>query len=573
MNSAQPSKKNWSKGRLKGQNRLRLVVFGFSICFAVIAGRLVELSLVRSYFSDKTAKVAHQDRIPRPDIVDRNGMLLATDIKVSSLFANPRKIIDVDEAVELLTAVLPELDTQKLDKKLRNRKRAFVWIKREISPSKRAELYDLGIPGVQFRRETLRVYPNGPLGAHILGYVDVDSRGIAGIEKYLDDQGALYTASLADPEKRAAFPAVLAMDGRVQHAMADEIGKAVEKFRAKAGAGIVMNVHTGEIISMVSLPDYDPNNPKSAQNAESINRITTGVYELGSVIKAVTFAMAFDAGVMNMNSRFDATRPLVVGRARIHDFHAQKRVLNVEEVFRYSSNIGTARMALAVGIENHKAFLRRAGFFDRLVAELPEAAAPIIPKRWGKLTTVTAAFGHGFAIQPMQGLAVTAALMNGGRLIPPTFLKRSPEAAQGLSRRLVSEDTSKKMRYLFRVNGTNGTARKANKLALGYRIGGKTGTAEKVVKGRYRADKRLNSFVGAFPMENPKFAVLIMLDEPQAVKGTYGYATSGWNAVPTAGAVVARIAPLLGVAPEFTDAERAQIEKAASKTTSKSKVH
>ncbi len=555
------NKANWSKGRLKGQNRLRLVVLGFSLCFAIIGGRLVELSLVRGFLQNDKARPTHQARLPRPDIVDRNGMLLATDIKVHSIFANPRKIIDVDEAVELITAVLPHLDSSKLRKKLSNRKRAFRWIKREISPTLRAELHDLGIPGVGFRKETLRVYPNGNLAAHVLGYVDVDSKGIAGMEKYLDDQGALYTASLGDPEKNASFSAYLSIDGRVQHAMADELAKAVVYFKAKAASGVVMNANTGEILAMVSLPDYNPNDPLSAQDAKSINRVTTGVYELGSVIKPVTFAMALDTGAMTMDSRFDARLPLAIGKARINDFHAQKRILTVEEIFTYSSNIGTARMALAVGIEGHKAFLRKAGFFDKLRAELPEAAAPIIPKRWGKLTTVTAAFGHGFAIQPLQGISVTAALINGGKLIPPTFLKRGLESSQGLATQLIKPTTSKNIRDLFRLNAVSGTARKADKIAIGYRIGGKTGTAEKVVNGRYSKNHRLNSFVGAFPMEDPKYVILVMIDEPQPLKETHGYATSGWNAVPTAGKVIARIAPLLGVKPRFTDAEKMRLAK------------
>ena len=553
------TKKTWSPGRLKGQKRLRLVVFGFVMCFALIGGRLVQLSIVRGFFGEKKPAVTHEARLPRPDIVDRNGMLLASDIKVYSLFANPRKIIDVDEAVELLTAVMPDLDNKKLYEQLSNRKRAFVWIKREISPSKRAEVYDQGIPGVGFRRETLRIYPKGRLAAHILGYVDVDSRGIAGMEKFLDDQGALYTASLADPLRQAALPANLAVDGRVQHAMADEISKAVEKFKAKAGAGVLMDIYTGEIIAMVSVPDYDPNEPRSAQQAEAINRVTTGVYELGSVIKAVTFAMAFEAGVTTMQGSFDASQALRVGGAKITDYKGKKRVLSVPEIFLFSSNIGTAKMALAVGVEGHQAFLRKAGFFTKLVTELPESSAPILPKKWTKLTTVTAAFGHGFAIQPLQGLAVTAALLNGGNLMQPTFLKRGRAEAEGLATRLVSKQTSDNLRTLFRMNAQKGTARKADKNAAGYRIGGKTGTAEKVVKGRYVEDKRLNSFVGGFPMDDPKYAILVMLDEPQPIEGTYGYATSGWNTVPTAGTIVSRIAPLLGIMPKFEEEKQAGV--------------
>lgn len=547
---------------LPGRNRLRLVIFGFALCFALIGGRAAQLSV----WAPKVQKIASGDhyRMPRPDIIDRNGVLLATDIKIASLYANPRKIIDVEEAVELLTAVAPKLDSKILYKKL-SKDRAFVWLKREITPAQRQAIHNQGIPGVGFRNETVRVYPMGRLAAHTLGYVDVDSRGLSGIEKFLDDQGALYTASLADPGQHAALPAQLSMDVRVQHALTSEIQKAVTHFKAKAGAGVVLDIHTSEVLAMVSLPDFNPNNPKHAQEQIRMNRVTSGVYELGSVIKAVTFAMALDAGVTDLNGRYDARFPLVIGSARIHDFHAQKRVLTVSEVFIHSSNIGTARMALDVGLEGHQAFLRKVGLFDRLVTELPEAAAPLLPKRWSKLATVTAAFGHGFAVQPLQGAAVTAALLNGGRLIPPTFLIRERDTVAGFARQVIKPETSETMRYLFRLNAEEGTARKAAGEALGYRVGGKTGTAEKVIRGRYSKDHRLTSFIGAFPMEDPKYAVLVMLDEPQPVKGTYGYATSGWNAVPAAGKVIARIAPFLGIKPEFNDAELAKLAKLKTK--------
>ncbi len=543
---------------LRGRNRLRLVMVGFAMCFALIAGRAAQLALL----APAVQKVAEEDhyRMPRPDIVDRNGYLLATDIQIASLYANPRKIIDVEEAVELLTAVAPKLDSKVLYKKL-TRDRAFVWLKREVSPALQLAIHNQGIPGVGFRNETVRVYPMGRLAAHALGYVDVDSHGLSGIEKYLDDQGALYTASLADPELRTALPARLSLDVRVQHALTSEIQKAVDLFRAKAGAGVVLDINTAEVLAMASLPDFNPNDPKQAQEQIRMNRVTGAVYELGSVIKAVTFAMALDAGVTTLKGRYDARYPLVIGSARIHDFHAQKRILTVTEVFLHSSNIGAARMALDVGLKGHQAFLRKVGLFDRMITELPEAAAPLLPKRWSKLATVTAAFGHGFAVQPLQGAAVTASLLNGGRLIRPTFLKRERDAVDGFAKQVIKPETSETMRYLFRLNAQKGTARKAAAEAPGYRVGGKTGTAEKVIRGRYSKNHRLTSFIGAFPMDDPKYVVLVMLDEPQALKATYGYATSGWNAVPTAGKVIARIAPILGVQPRYSEAERAKLAK------------
>ncbi len=554
MNSGQEKRGT----RLAGQNRLRLVMAGFALCFLAIGLRAGIVALwpgdqgIRKHASNTLP------RLPRPDITDRNGVVLASDIRVASLFANPRKILDVDEAIEKLTAILPDLDAAVLRRKL-TRKNAFIWLKRELSPVQRTLIHNQGIPGIGFRNETRRVYPMGRLASHVLGYVDVDSRGLSGMEKFLDDQGALYTASLADPLKQAALPATLSIDTRVQYAMADELAKAIARFKAKAGAGVVLDVHSGEVISLVSLPDFNPNNPVEAQEKSRMNRVTTGVFELGSVIKAVTFAMAFDADIMNMDSRFDARKPLVIGRAKIHDFHAQRRVLSVPEVFVHSSNIGTARMALAVGQEGHKAFLKKAGLFSRLRTELPEAASPIIPKRWSRLTTVTASFGHGFAVQPLQGATVAAALVNGGILVPPTFLKRDRAAIEGLGQRLISAETSRKMRELFRLNAVEGTARKAN--VPGIRLGGKTGTAEKVVNGRYSKNHRLNTFIGAFPMDDPAYVIFILLDEPQPVEGTHGYATSGWNAVPTTGKVVARIAPLLSIVPKLSEKERAAIIK------------
>jgi cell division protein FtsI (penicillin-binding protein 3) len=382
----------------------------------------------------------------------------------------------------------------------------------------------------------------------------------------LDDQGALYTASLTEPETQTSAPALLSLDSRVQHAVADEVGKAVIKFKAKSGGGIIMDTETGEILAMASMPDYNPNADDKRLTSDQQNKLTSGVYELGSVIKAVTFAMAFDYGTANLSSRYDASHPLIIGTARISDFHAQRKVLTVPEVFTNSSNIGTAKMALQVGIENHYEFLKRVGLLDRLTTELPESAKPLLPRHWSKLSSATAAFGHGFAVQPLQGLAVVADLINGGMSIPPTFLKRTKEEAEVLSHRIVKPETSEKMRYLFRLNVQEGTGTKAD--VLGYRVGGKTGTAEKVIHGRYSKDKSLATFIGAFPMDKPKYAIFVMLDEPQATPETFGFATAGWNAVPTAAKIIERVAPLLGVAPVFTAEDLAKLAK-QNKTTKK----
>ncbi len=530
----------------KSRARVGLAILAFFIGYAVIAGRLIQLAAAPDNHTVRRA--ADAVSTARPDIVDRNGEILATDVKAASLFGEPRKIIDVDEAVELLTAVLPDLDATELRERLSSKK-GFVWLKREITKKQQQEIHRLGIPGVGFLTENKRIYPNGAEVAHLIGLVNIDNQGIAGIEKWLDGRGLadLHMAGLA--VDRMDKPIDLAVDLRVQHAMRDELIAARDKFKAIAAAGLVMDVRTGEIISMVSVPDFDPNNPKEANDPTRINRLTTGVYEMGSTFKALTLAMTLDAGKATLASSFDARTSLRYGKFTIHDYHAQNRMLTVPEIFTYSSNVGTARMALAMGVEQHKAFLRKMGQLERLRTELPESAEPIVPKRWGELNTVTIAFGHGLSVAPLQAVMGIGALMNGGMLIPPTFMKRTEEEAAKLAVRVVKPETSDKMRYLMRLNAEKGTAGQAD--VKGYYVGGKTGTSEKVVGGRYSKTKLLNSFTAVLPADKPQYLLLIMIDEPKATPETHGYATSGWNAVPVGGKVIARIGPLLGIEPRF----------------------
>ncbi|MCC7348384.1 MAG: penicillin-binding protein 2, partial [Variibacter sp.] len=419
----------------------------------------------------------------------------------------------------------------------------------EITARQQQDIHRLGIPGIGFLRENKRTYPNGAIVSHVIGHVNIDNQGIAGIERWLDRSGLadLHMAGFATDRQQK--PLELAVDLRVQHALRDELLAARDKFKAKAAAGTVTDVRTGEILAMVSVPDYDPNNPREANDPTRINRLTTGVFEMGSTFKALTLAMALDSGKINLTSSFDARVPLRYGRFNIHDYHAQRRILTVPEIFTYSSNIGTARMALSLGVEHHKWFLKKLGQLDRLRTELPESAEPLVPKRWGELNTVTIAFGHGLSVAPLQAVMAVGALMNGGRLIPPTFLKRSEEEANKLATQVIKPDTSMKMRYLMRLNAEKGSARKTD--IPGYYVGGKTGTAEKVVGGRYSKTRLLTTFMAVMPSDQPRYLVSIILDEPQPLKETYGFATSGWNAAPTAGKVVARIAPLLGLEPRL----------------------
>jgi len=532
----------------KSKARVGLALIGFATVYAVIALRLVMFAVAPEGHTAR--RVGNQDAVAtaRPDMLDRNGEILATDVRMPSLFGEPRKLIDVDEATELLTAVLPDLDATEVRERLGS-KRGFVWLKREIRAQQQQEIHRLGIPGIGFLAENKRVYPNGAEVSHLIGHVNIDNQGIAGMEKWLDGQGLadLHRAGFATDSQQK--PIELAVDLRVQHALRDELIAAAEKYKAKAAAGVVVDVNSGEIISMVSVPDYDPNNPRQANDPTRINRMTTGVFELGSTFKALTLAMALDSGRVTLNSSFDARVPLRYGKFSIHDYHAQHRVLTVPEIFTYSSNIGTARIALSMGVEHHKWFLKKMGQLDRLRTELPESAEPIVPKRWGELNTVTIAFGHGLSVSPLQAVMAISALVNGGYLIPPTFLKRSQQEARALATQVVKPETSEKMRYLMRLNAEKGTATKAD--VKGYYVGGKTGTSEKVVGGRYAHNKLLNTFTAILPADKPRYQLLLILDEPQPLKETFGFATSGWNAVPTAGKVIARIAPLLGVEPRF----------------------
>jgi cell division protein FtsI (penicillin-binding protein 3) len=548
----------------KARARVGFAILAFAAIYAVIGGRLVMFAIGAD--GPSARRSAAQDRIAtaRPDIVDRNGEVLATDVKAPSLFGEPRRIIDKDEAIELLTATLPDLDTGEVRDRLSSRK-GFVWLRREISPKQQQEIHRLGIPGIGFLRENKRVYPTGNEVAHLIGLVNVDNQGIAGMEKWLDSNGLadLHRAGFATD--RLQQPIELSVDLRVEHALRDELLKAKEKFHAKAVSGLVSNVRTGEIVAMVSVPDFDPNNPKEAHDPDRINRLTTGVFEMGSTFKAFTLAMALDSGKYDLNSMWDARGPLHFGKFAIHDDEPKGRYLSMKEVFTFSSNVGAARIALAQGVEAHKAFLRKMGQLERLRTELPESASPILPKHWGELNTVTISFGHGIAVAPLQAVMGIDALVNGGYLIPPTFMKRSEAEAMAIARRVIKPETSEKMRYLMRLNAEVGTARKAD--VNGYYIGGKTGTAEKVINGRYAKKRVLTAFTAILPADSPRYQLLVLLDEPQALKETYGFITSGWNAVPTGGAVIARIAPLLGIEPRFDLPPPDRLILAASRAT------
>jgi cell division protein FtsI (penicillin-binding protein 3) len=532
----------------KSAGRIRFIALAMAVAYLGIGVKLISLGV--SHDPPQTLKVAADQAVSgaRPDLLDRNGEILATDVKTMSVFAEPRRIVDKDEAVELITAVLPDVDAKELRERLSSKK-GFVWVKRQVTAKEQQEIFHLGLPGVGFLPENKRVYPNGSIGAHVIGFVDTDNIGIAGMEKYLDQQ------SLTDPhvpgfvlDPTALKPVRLSLDLKATHALRDELVAGLARFKAKAAAGAILDVTTGEVIALESLPDFDPNDPGDfIKDPTRINRLNVGVYEMGSTFKALSLAMALDSGKVTLNSRIDARESLRYGHFTIHDFHATHRILTVPEVFTHSSNIGAARLALMVGVEGHKAFLRKMGQLDRLHTELPESAEPLVPKHWGELNTMTIAFGQGLNVAPLQAMMAVAALVNGGNIMTPTFLPRSEADALAASHPVISPQTSESMRYLMRSNATHGSAGFAN--IPGYYVGGKTGTADKIVNGRYSQDKVFTTFMAIAPSDKPKYLYLVMYDEPQGLPEDGGYHTAAHNAGRTTGSLITRVEPLEGVPP------------------------
>lgn len=526
------------------RGRLVIGIGLFSLAFLLVAGRLVELTVLRGATEPAIARGINPDLIAktslmeRQPIVDRNGNILATNLKIASLYADPRKVLNAQRAATQLAQALPELSAGEVQAKL-NSEKSFVWLKRGLTPREQYEVNRLGIPGLYFHSEQRRVYPQGPLAVHVLGYTDIDGKGISGIEQYFDEQ-------LRDPS-RTGDPLELSIDVRVQHIVRDEVAKTVEFFNAIGGGGIVLDIHTGEVLSLVSLPDFDPAAPGTATKESLFNRITLGVYEMGSTMKTLNTAMALDYGTVKLSSGYDASHPIQISRFRIRDDHPKNRWLSVPEIFMYSSNIGSAKMAVDVGPERQREFMARLGMLSKPTIELPEIGAPLVPRNWKTVETMTISFGHGLSVTPLQLASATAAMINGGVLHPPTLVKRPP-GLPAPGRQVIRRDVSDIMRKLMLLVVEDGTGKKAG--VDGYLVGGKTGSSEKVnERGGYNRKANFNTFVAGFPMHNPRYIVQVMVDEPKGNKSTYGFATAGWTAAPAAGRIISRIAPLLGVPP------------------------
>ncbi|MEQ8603526.1 MAG: penicillin-binding protein 2 [Marivibrio sp.] len=524
--------------------RTRLLITGavMALAFMAVGSRVVEVSALADPHEPKSLTAVRAEKVDteRADIVDRNGELLATSLQTVALSANPRRLLDPQDAARKLASVLPELDENRLTETL-SKDAGFVWVHRNLTPRQQHEINRLGVAGVDFHRRETRVYPQGPLLSHVLGYTDIDNKGLSGLEKSLEDR------LLASDE-----PVALSIDLRMQHVLHDELSAAVEEFKAIGGAGVVLDVKTGEVAALVSLPDFDPNHPTATPADARFNRTTLGVYELGSTFKIFNTAMALDAGTVTLAGGYDASEPLRVARYAINDFHAENRWLSVPEIFIHSSNIGSAKMALEVGPAGQKDFMRRLGFLDRLDMELNEAGRPMYPRTWRPINTMTISFGHGLSVTPLHLANGVAAMLNDGVKLQPTLLKRT---ARPQGERVVSSAAAEAVAKLMRLNATHpdGSGGKAD--VPGYLVGGKTGTAEKVgASGGYARKALISSFVAAFPMTDPRYVVYVVLDEPKGNESTFGFATGGWVAAPTAGRIIERIAPIAGVQPQDPDA-------------------
>jgi len=520
-----------------GRNRLIVAAAVMMMAFGGIAVRLVDLTVMDSGNEPRRAEVISPvgEAQSRADILDRNGIILATSLPTASLYADAKNFLDPEESAAKLVRVLPELDFETVLRKLQSQSR-FVWLARNLTPQQKFEVNRLGIPGLAFERGERRVYPHGRLASHILGLTTVDGNGVAGIERQFDK------------ELRTGNGAVrLSVDIRVQSILQDELNAAITEFSALGAAGVVMDVNTGEIIAMASFPDYDPNSPVGLQGEPGFNRATKGVYEMGSTFKLFTAAMALDTGTVNLQNRYDARQPIRIARFSINDYRGKNSWLSVPEIILYSSNIGAAKMAMDVGKEGQQDYLKRLGLLNKSTLELPEVGTPLVPGTWRPINIMTISYGHGIAVSPVQLTNAVSSVVNGGLKRPSTLLKVNGKAPVG--RRILSAKTSEQVRSLMRLVVSSGTGRKAE--AKGYLIGGKTGTAEKPKGRNYAKKAKISSFVGAFPMNDPRYTVLVVIDEPKGTKRTFNYATGGWVAAPAVGRIVERMGPIVGITPDM----------------------
>ena len=528
-----PARPDPARSRRIAEVRLVVSAAFVLIVFTAIATRLVLLSTQEA--NARTAGI-NVPGAERGQILDRNGRLLATNLPITVLHADPSGIMDPGAAARALAPLLARHDEASLQRLL-TKKTRYVELDRKLTPARHAEILGLGIPGVYFRNSQLRSYPSGKLAAHLLGQVDKDNKGLAGLEKSLD-------ARLA-----AGEDIQLALDAGVQAIVAREIAHQMEIFEAIGGAGVMLDIATGEVIAMVSLPDYNPNHFAKIADDARFNRATLGLYEMGSTFKVLNTAIALQAGTTTLETRYEVSKPLRVARHTIRDFHMHDWKLSVPEILVLSSNIGSARMAAEIGAETQQAFLRRMGLFDKPRLEIPEVARPLIPRSWRQSEIATISYGHGIAVSPLHLATAMSAASGNGMWIEPTLLRRYPSEIP-VETKIFSEETTRAVRSMMRlvVKHPDGTGNFAE--AKGYMVGGKTGTSEKInPDGGYFEDRNIASFAATFPVHDPRYVLVVMVDEPKPQTFSHGYATGGWVAAPAARHIIEHAAPRLGIHP------------------------
>jgi cell division protein FtsI (penicillin-binding protein 3) len=530
----------------KSRGRLVLAAAGFGLLFGAVALKATLATVIdprepRRIAQPRSTATPSADPVTgRAPITDRNGEILAVSLPVTALYANPRQIENPAEVAQRLARVLPQLDASRLVGRLSG-ERQFSYLARALTPREKQAVNDLGIAGLHFEEGERRYYPQGRAAVHVLGNVDVDGAGLSGMERYHDER---LRARPHDALRTS-------IDIRVQLALRDAVAKAIDDYTGIGGAGVVLDINTGEIMAMVSLPDYDAGDIGAATTEQRFNRVTVGTYEPGSTFKLLTAAAALEFGTANVNtSSFNASAPIRYGRFTISDYKGKGRWLTFPEVLAYSSNLGAAHMAQGFGPQRQREFMQRMGMLSRIGVEITETALPLVPPAngWRDINMMTISFGHGISVTPLHVVSGVAAIANGGILRQPTLLAQPPGSVRE-GTRVVSERTSETMRRLMRLVVTDGSGKGAD--VPGYFVGGKTGTAQKTgPRGGYLPNKRIAAFVGAFPMNAPRYAVYVMVDEPNPNARSHGYATAGWVAAPAAGSVIARIAPVLGLVPE-----------------------
>ena len=535
-------KQNQSKFR-----KIKLLICSVMLImsFTIIGYRTISLaSINKNNVSNKVYAEIENESIPkslRGNIYDRNNKILATTINTLSLNVNPQEILNIDQTIAKLIKIFPQLEEKVLYKKLNSNKK-FINLLKEISPREYVSLLNAGIEGLKIETKNKRIYPNNTLAAHILGATDIDGNGIAGIEKKFDSQ-------LQDGSN-----VTLSIHSGIQHITRTLLLDQIKKFKAEGGAGIIMNAKNGEVFSIVSLPDYNANNYNSILNYKLFNKATKGIYELGSTLKLITAAIAFDSNLINENDVFDVSKPLKVSSRIINDFHPLNYAINIPEVIVHSSNIGSAKIAEKFGSSTQLKYLRSLGLLSILSLEIPELGKPQVLIDKKVLSTMTISYGHGISITPMHLASATATIVNSGAKVNPTLIKGKTEKKNKV---IISNKTSLKMKSIMRLVVSNkyGTAKKAE--APGYLIGGKTGTAEKIKpSGGYSKKENIVAFTGAFPMNDPEFIITIMIDNPKGQKFSFGYRTAGWVVAPIVKKLVTRVAPILGVNPQLESSSK-----------------